>query len=91
MGGIIHTAKRAVEKLENMSDTATTEQMRRIYMILRWYDRYVDSQQEVSEEDKKLAMKLELEMLELQRKCFEKEVKRKKRNGKHTQNKTCNS
>jgi hypothetical protein len=62
-----------------MSDTATTEQMRRIYIILRWYDRYVDSQQEVPEEDQRLARELELEMLELQHKSFEKEVKKKRK------------
>ena len=62
-----------------MPNTPTTEQMRRIYIILRWYDRYVDVQQEVPEEDQKLARELEAEMLELQRKSFEKEVKKKRK------------
>jgi hypothetical protein len=71
-----------------MPAATTSEKMRRIYIILRWYDRYVDAQEnETPEEDTKLAMELELEMLELQRKSFEKEVKKKrKKYGKQTSN-----
>lgn len=63
-----------------MSAATTSEKMRRIYIILRWYDRYVDVQEnKTPEEDTKLARELEVEMLELQRKSFEKEVKKKRK------------
>ena len=63
-----------------MPAATTSEKMRRIYIILRWYDRYVDAQEnKTPEEDTKLAMELELEMFELQRKSFEKEVKKKRK------------
>ena len=62
----------------------TAEKMRRIYIILRWYDRYVDwvnqkPNQEIPEDDQKLALQLEQEMLELQRLSLSKAKKRRKK------------
>jgi hypothetical protein len=60
------------------------EKMRKIYIILRWYDRYVDwvhqtPNQEVPEDDQRLALQLEQEMLELQRLSLSKAKKRRKK------------
>jgi hypothetical protein len=47
-----------------------TQKLKRLYMILRWYDSYVghrDKTEEMPEEDMKLALELEKEMHELQR------------------------
>ena len=62
---------------------STAEKMRRIYIILRWYDRYNDwlaenGNQELSDDDKKLAIQLEEEMLELQKRALRKEKKKKR-------------
>jgi hypothetical protein len=48
-----------------------TQKLKRLYIILRWYDSYaagsIASSDEIPEEDKKLALELERDMLELQR------------------------
>ena len=48
-----------------------TQKLKRLYMILRWYDSYaihsLDKTDEIPEEDMKLALELEKEMHELQR------------------------
>lgn len=63
----------------------SAEKMRRLYIILRWYDRSVQwlkqqADQEVPEADTKLMIELEAEMRELQRNSGANKVKKKKKN-----------
>jgi hypothetical protein len=63
----------------------SAEKMRRLYIILRWYDRSVQwlkqqADQEVPETDTKLMIELEAEMRELQRNSGANKVKKKKKN-----------
>jgi len=60
------------------------EKMRRVYILLRWYDRSKrwlaeHTDQEMPAEDIKLLLELELEMRELQKKSNEENAKKKKR------------
>jgi hypothetical protein len=62
----------------------STEKMRRLYIILRWYDRSVQwlkqqAGQEVPETDTKLMIELEAEMRELQRNSSANRVKKKRK------------
>lgn len=58
------------------------QKLKCIYMLLRWYDRYVADiiarKDEVPEEDLKLALKLEKEMHELQAEALKMKKKNKK-------------
>jgi hypothetical protein len=61
-----------------MDSATTAEKMRRIYIILRWYDRYVDwvnqtPNQEIPDDDVRLALQLGQEMIELQHISLNKE------------------
>jgi hypothetical protein len=60
-----------------------TQKLKRLYMLLRWYDRCVElgkiKKEEIAEEDLRLAYSLELEMHELQRKINSAAKKRKKK------------
>lgn len=60
-----------------------TQKLKRLYMLLRWYDGCVElsalKKEEIAEEDVRLAQTLELEMHELQRKINTAAKKRKKR------------
>lgn len=60
------------------------EKMRRLYIILRWYDRSVQwlkqqDDQEVPDTDTKLMIELEAEMRELQRNSSANKVKKKRK------------
>jgi hypothetical protein len=60
------------------------EKMKRLYIILRWYDRSVQwlkqqADQEVPDTDTKLMIELEAEMRELQRNSSANKVKKKKK------------
>lgn len=56
----------------------TPQKMKRLYILLKWYDyfRAVQSE-EVPEEDFKLALQLQHEMAELQAESFKKKRKKK--------------
>lgn len=56
----------------------TPQKMKRLYMLLKWYDYFAAScKDEVPEEDFKLALQLQCEMAELQAEAFKKKKKKK--------------
>jgi hypothetical protein len=60
-----------------------TQKLRRLYIILRWYDSHVrnhlENDDEILEEDTKLMHELEKEMLELQKKATAAKPRKKRK------------